>query len=499
MPLDFTIAPGGEVAERYILDDAEVVLIQGPRGSGKSTASCHKLVMNAVQQPKASDGLRYRRTYVVRNTYDELKRTTVATWLMTFPEKDFGKFKYDKPFEHRIRIEDLDWQVIFLALDREEDAKKLLSTESSDIWFNEFREIPRRIIDDASAILGRFPPKKLAECYRPQIIGDTNPPRVDHWFSVMSGQAPLAEGAGEEERRQATKPETWKIHIQPPAMFEDATADGEIVGYRRNPLAENMKWLPDGYYERLIRGKSRAWVRVNVLNRPALLTSGQAVWPMFREDVHVAKQPLEPVPGHPLILGQDFGRTPATAIGQRVFDRWRVLAELGAVGMGAKAYAAVLKRFMAERFPGFAYAIFGDPSGDDLAQADDISPFLMFRASGLEVLPAPTNDPTVRIGALEELLNGLVDGQPRFLVSPTCVRITAALAGDYHYGQPRAANETVKPVKNPASHFADALQYMAIGAGEGAKLLQPATQRPMPQQRPREAGWGRIRAFSGRR
>lgn len=493
MPLDFTIAPGGRVAQDYILDDAEVVLIQGPRGSGKSTASCHKLVMNAVQQPKASDGLRYRRTYVVRNTYDELKRTTVATWLLTFPEKDFGKFKYDKPFEHRIRIEDLDWQVIFLALDREEDAKKLLSTESSDIWFNEFREIPRRIIDDASAILGRYPPKKLAPCYRPQIIGDTNPPRVDHWFSVMSGQAPLPEGAGEEERRQATKPETWRIHIQPPAMFEEASADGDVIGYRKNPEAENMKWLPEGYYERLIRGKSRSWVRVNVLNRPALLTSGKAVWPMFREDVHVAREALMPVEGHGLMVGLDFGRTPAAVIGQRVFDRWRILGELTGDGISAKTFAAMLKRALAERFPGYGYVLYGDPAGAHLAEADDISPFLMFGSEGMSVFPAPSNDPTVRIGAVEECLSGLVDGQPRFKVSPTCVRLTAALAGDYHYGQPRAANEPVAPVKNAASHIADALQYLVIGAGEGAKLLQPSIQRPAMPKRPPERGWGRLR------
>ena len=496
--LDFTIAPGGEISQAYILDAAEVVLIQGPRGSGKSTASCHKLFMNAAQQPKAADGVRYRRSYVVRNTYDELKRTTVATWLTQFPEKSFGKFKFDKPFEHRIRVEDLDWQVIFLALDREEDAKKLLSAEASDIWFNEFREMSRKIIDDASAILGRYPPKKLAECYRPQIIADTNPARVDHWFTIMSGQAPLPEGAGEEERRQSTKPETWKIHLQPPAMFEEKTVDGDVAGYRINPAAENLKWLPDGYYDRLISGKSRAYIRVNVLNKPALLTSGKAVWPTFREEVHVAKNVLEPVQGHPLMLGQDFGRTPATIVGQRVFDRWRIVAELGAEGMGAKAFGAVLKRFMAERFPGFGYAIWGDPTGDDMAQADDISPFLMFAASGLTVFPAPSNDPTIRIAAVEECLNGMTDGAPRFLVSPTCVRLCAALAGDYHYGQPRAANEPVNPVKNSASHYADALQYLVLGAGEGRGLVTPAQQTHRPKAPERTRGWGRLRSFAGR-
>jgi hypothetical protein len=314
----------------------------------------------------------------------------------------------------------------------------------------------------------------------------------------MSGQAPLPEGAGEEERRQATKPETWRIHLQPAALFEETGNDGEVVGYRRNPLAENMKWLPEGYYERIIRGKNRAWIRVNVLNKPALLTSGRAVWPMFREDVHVAKEPLEAVPGHGLMAGLDFGRTPAAVIGQRVFDRWRILAELTGDGISAKTFAAMLKRFLAERFPGMGWVLYGDPAGAHLAEADDVSPFLMFAAEGMSVIPAPSNDPTVRIGAVEECLSGLADGQPRFRVSPTCVRLTAALAGDYHYGQPRAANEPVLPVKNAASHIADALQYLVIGAGEGSKLLTPAQPlRPRPAVQ-RERGWGRLRAFAGR-
>jgi hypothetical protein len=61
-------------------------------------------------------------------------------------------------------------------------------------------------------------------------------------------------------------------------------------------------------------------------------------------------------------------------------------------------------------------------------------------------------------------------------------------------------NDAAVPMKNAASHVADALQYLALGAGEGRALLKPATAANMAKKRPQQAvrGWGRIRAFAGR-
>ncbi len=494
----FSIVPSGAVLARYLVDPADTVLIQGPRGSGKSTASVHKLLLNAARQPPGPDGIARRRSYVVRNTFDELKRTTVQTWLAVLAEPHHGTMKWDKPFEYRIRIGPLRWDIVFLALDREEDAKKLLSSEISDIWFNEFREIPRRIIDDASAIVGRFPPKKDGGCFRAQIIGDTNPARIDHWFTVMSGQAPLPDNLTEEQRRAMQRPEGWSIHRQPPAMIEETGADGQVRRYRANQEAENRRWLPDGYYERLLQGKSRAWIRVNLLNKPALLAAGKPVWPGFREEHHMAREALTAMAGHPLFVGIDFGRTPAAVMGQRIFDRWRILGELTAEDVGAKTFAGLLKRFLAERFPGLDCRLFGDPAGQNLAEADDISPFLMFRAAGLAIRPAPSNDPVIRIGAVEELLAAAPEGRPRLTLSPACVRLAAALAGDYQYKRIQGAGERFDevPFKNAASHIADALQYMALGAGEGRQLLAPIDpERPKIMQPKIERGWSRLRSF----
>lgn len=495
--LDLT--PDGRTLHEYLLCDADVVLIQGHRASIKTSTTCDKLLMNAAQQPKVSGELvRRRRTYVVSGTYDRLTRTVMDTWQQKFPPARFGPIKWSRPPMHRIRVADLDWEVWFLALDREEETKKLLSANCSDAWVSEFREMPRRIIDELSAIVGRYPDAKNP--FRAQIVGDTNAAGSHHWFSVASGQSPMPDNLSEAERVQYTMPKTWRYFIQPPAMFEVVGQDGEAIEYRLNPAREGQKHVSDAYFERLIQGRPRNWIRVNVLNKPAVMVDGDPVFPGYREEVHKAAKALEPIEGSPIIVGVDFGRTPAAVCCQRVFDRWRVLRELCAEGIGAKVFAGVLKRALAEWFPGYPVLIYGDPSGSRLSEADEISPYLMFRAAGLEIWPAPTNDPVIRIETVENILREAPDGVPRLQVSPACARLNAGMAGDYHYPSVKGTGrEQAAPIKNRASHVCEALQYAMVGAGEGHALVQPLSGGARPRLAlPREQGWKRLRAFQAR-
>ena len=50
-----------------------------------------------------------------------------------------------------------DIDVLFLALDREEDVRKLLSLELTGAWINEAREIPKAIVDTLTGRVGRYP------------------------------------------------------------------------------------------------------------------------------------------------------------------------------------------------------------------------------------------------------------------------------------------------------------------------------------------------------
>jgi hypothetical protein len=475
MSLTIDFVPDGLNLERYLASAADVAAIIGPWGSGKSRASVIKLLLNVLAQKPAKDGRRHRRTLVTRSTYAELEDTTLKTWLAVFPEDKFGPLRRSRPFRHHIRVGDWDWEVLFLALEGEEDRKKLLSLDLSDAFVNEARETHRGIIDDITGRLGRYPSVADGGCARPQLIMDSNAPDVLHWLAVVAGMVPMPPNLSEAERRRLTRPGNWDIFTQPPGLVETKDREGNILGYEPNPEAENVRWLRPGYYQSIIVGKEASWIDVNVMNRPGQLRSGKAVYPMFVERVHVAREPLAFLDGHRLWIGVDFGRTPAAVFGQRVFDRWRILAELCAEDMGARAFARLVRKFLAERFPGASYAMFGDPAGTAKSQADDSTPFGMFRAEGFKIQPASTNDPDVRRGAVEEALRGLDEGHPRFLLDgEACPILRAGFQGGYAYRKMAVSGSDMysdEPEKNRYSHPHDGLQYMMVGAGEGRAVM----------------------------
>ena len=137
-------------------DDTFFRGIRGPMGSGKSVGCCVEALRRALMQKKNKDGIRRSRWAIIRNTNPQLKTTTIKTWLHWFPENDWGRFHWSVPYTHHIKQSDIDLEVIFLALDRPEDVKKLLSLELTGIWINE-AEVPKSIIDACTMRVGRFP------------------------------------------------------------------------------------------------------------------------------------------------------------------------------------------------------------------------------------------------------------------------------------------------------------------------------------------------------
>lgn len=145
----------------FHLDSSAVRGMMGPVGSGKSTGCCAEIMARAVTQPVDSTGKRRSRWVVIRNTYRELSDTTLQTWLDWFPEEETGNFNRGE-MTHEIRLKladdtELELDVMFRALDRPADVKKLLSLEVTGAWVNEAREIPKAIIDMLQLRVGRFP------------------------------------------------------------------------------------------------------------------------------------------------------------------------------------------------------------------------------------------------------------------------------------------------------------------------------------------------------
>ena len=207
-------------------DDSFFRGIRGPVGSGKSVSCCVEVFRRALAQEKNADGIRRSRWAIIRNTNPQLRTTTIKTWLDWFPEHVWGKFTWSVPYTHHIKQSDLDLEVIFLALDRPEDVKKLLNLEVTGVWINEAREINKNIVDAASMRCGRFPSMKDGGCTWTGVICDTNAPEEDHWWAIMSGAVPLPDHIAKEEAKMLVKPENWQFFTQPEGMKEEKDEEG---------------------------------------------------------------------------------------------------------------------------------------------------------------------------------------------------------------------------------------------------------------------------------
>ena len=240
--------------------------IRGPFGSGKSVACCVEVFRRALEQKPNKDGVRKSRWAVIRNTNPQLRTTTIKTWLDWFPEDQWGRFHWSVPYTHHIKNSNLDIEVIFLALDRPEDVKKLLSLEVTGVWVNEAREIPKSIIDACTMRCGRFPSMREGGPTWSGVICDTNAPEEDHWWPIMSGEVPIPDHIPREQAKMLVKPDNWNFFVQPPAMVETLDDKGEVNEYQDNVKAENKLNMLDSYYANLIRGKTKSWIDVYVMN-----------------------------------------------------------------------------------------------------------------------------------------------------------------------------------------------------------------------------------------
>ena len=469
----FEYSVDGTVAASFFASEAFVRGLRGPVGSGKSVACCVELFRRAVAQEKSKvSGLRKTRWAVVRNTQPELKTTTIKTWLDWFPEQTYGKMNWSPPFTHHIRRGEIDCEVIFLALDKAEDVKKLLSLELTGAFINEAREAPKAVLDAVTMRVGRYPSQRDGGPTWSGVIMDTNAPDEDHWWAIMSGDVAPPEFMSKEEVDQLVKPHDWAFFSQPGAM-SPVKGEGRVLGYVMNPLRENQRGVPEEYYQRMVAGKTHGWINVYVGNQYGTLSDGKPVYPGFDRALHVSPQPLMPIPGIDIYVGIDFGLTPAAVFAQKVRGRWLVLREIVTTDMGMVRFSQLLRQMTAQL--NGHYSMWGDPTGDNRVGTDESTPFKVLKQNGFQVRPTLTNDPALRIEAVEQPLSRLADKHPAFLVDPSCKNLIAGFEGGYHYKRLAVSgNERFedRPNKNRFSHIHDALQYAMLGGGEGRALVQ---------------------------
>ena len=460
-------------------DDTFFRGIRGPVGSGKSVGCCIEVFRRALAQGKGSDGIRKSRWAIIRNTNPQLRTTTIKTWLDWFPEEDWGKFTWSVPYTHHIKKGDIDLEIIFLALDRPEDVKKLLSLELTGIWINEARELPKSIIDACTMRVGRFPSMRDGGPTWTGVIADTNAPEEDHWWPIMAGEVPIPDHIPREQAKMLVTPDNWRFYTQPAGMEEVRNKEGELEDYIPNKSAENQANMMKSYYPNLVQGKTKSWIDVYVMNRLGHIQDGKPVYSMFAPDIHVAKEEIPVAAGVPLYVGVDFGLTPAAVFGQKVRGRWMLHSEIVAIDMGIVRFAEVMRNELATRFAAAGEVIiYGDPAGDFRAQTDESTPFHILRGAGLRAFPTHSNSVDLRLEAVSSQLTKMVEGKPALLIDRRCPTLIKGFESGYAYKRMEVSGERYadKPDKNMFSHVHDAAQYLFLGAGEGRALMN--SQKP---------------------
>jgi hypothetical protein len=255
--------------------------------------------------------------------------------------------------------------------------------------------------------------------------------------------------------------------------------------------AENLEWLTQTpetlklpathptriaqgrtYYERFIRSNTPEWCRRYVHAQYGDDPSGTAVFrESFKSNIHVVDD-IEPVYGHPLIVGQDFGRDPWSIICQvDHMGRFLVLEEVEAEDIGLELHVQrnLRPRLMQDRYVGRGVAIIGDPAGAAKGSIYEETSFDALKRMHFMAFPAPTNDLDPRIRAIEAFLVAPASSAgPRMLISRRrCPTVVRALGGGYRYGKTRSGQRKPVPEKNEWSHPIDALQYAALAAHGG--------------------------------
>ena len=492
----------------------------GPVGNGKSVTCINEMHRLAVLQEPNCDGIRKTKWAIVRNTYDMLETTTLATFKQWIPDAICGITMKPMRADMRYPLSDgtkVECLFIFLALDRPDDVKKLLSLEVTGVFMNEARELPYAVVKGSRERIGRYPsqvdgytdvynkqgvltynaPKELDSngnvtfnpdgtpkykpCTRKSLLMDTNPPEDDHWWFQLAEEGCLRSNQSPEAKRAVA--EVFGFFRGPSPFLKRGDE------YIDNPNAENIKFLPGGYkyYRDMLAGNSDDHINVMVMGNYGTIKDGKPVYPQYNDRLHCPEKPLGVIEDLPIGLGWDGGLTPACVIGQQTKrGQLRIISELIGEDMGVRQFARdIVKPFLQRNFYGIEVAFsYFDPSGNARGEGEGKSAIGILNDDyadeydtqteplnlGFVTEPAPTNDPTKRIDAVNSYIIKLVDGEPGYLVSKKCPMVRKGKIGGYQYKRVQMSGEERykdKPDKNKYSHPADAEQYLALGFAGG--------------------------------
>jgi hypothetical protein len=400
----------------------------GGLGSGKTRAGAQESVLLLLENP----GILF---LIARQTYPELRDTTMRTFFECLPQELIGTFSKS---ENHLVLKNGS-EVLFRSLD---DPMKLKSLELGGWWIDEASEVAEEIF---LTLQGRLRQKMQGVNHLCGFL-TTNPPNMGHWI------------------------EKYFVNIGPPmyCLFKMTTY-------------ENQSHLPDGYISDLEKNYPPQWIKKYLLGEFGFTNAGLPVYPMFIEDQHVRdlsdywRKPdgSGKLPSIHIFRGYDFGfNHPAllcTSVDSK--GRWLWLKELLGVSLTVNRLAEQTKFLCASEFPNARFMDFCDPAGDQKSdKTGEQTSIDILRAHKIFPIYRKSN-PIRRSEIIARLLTKTVDGLPALMIDRGCRVCIDALSGGYHYKKP-INNEKFQQDEIEKDgfyeHMMDAAGYIADNLFEAA-------------------------------
>lgn len=457
--------PAGPVSEAFIWGREQMMGLCGPIGSAKTTTEAKKALAETTRLPpwkEETTGGRTREYHLAiwREKYDSIWGATIPSWFKILP-KEIGQFSGSpgRPANHVIEWEDQWTQqgggrcrlvAKFRAFGESADPEEVRGHEYCDSLLQEWDLLPEALSIAISGRLARTPPRAILG--RPgRMYGSFNAPDVLSYIYRDFFEKP---------------PEGYKLYLQPGGLHAEA---------------ENVKALGREYYLDIIaKNQHRQWyIRRMVHNKPGFTRDNDLVHPAYDDEINLSPVRLYPAKSVRVLVGVDGGNTPAATYSQEMPNgQLRRLDAIALEGAGMKELSRAMLRLEAERYDGCDFETVCDPAmhaGHETEEGSDqqrLSKYLKRK-----VRLARTNDPIRRTEPLNEALRTrLPDGQPAFLLDPTCFALRRGYNQTFHFRRVRGSNERSGIVKTPDSHPCDAAGYSDMETSYGLKARLEAEQ-----------------------
>ena len=421
-------------------------LYSGAFGSGKTLIGCLKCVEKSLLYPGT-------RGLIMRETYDQIKSTTLETLWVIFrhlgwrdgkdynhhiSEKTVYIFTGDPPSRIHYRPAKNETGNIQEVID------DLQSLEVDYALFDEAVGINEEIFMAVGGRVGRW--GKIPVEWERQLMSVGNPPDEEHYLykRFVLGR--------DGKDNDITNREDYYL-VKASTMDNRASHSADYI--------RQLEAYPDDWKRTFFYGEFGY-----------ISPQGYPVYPKFDSDFYVSKKTLNPYGNRPFIRGWDIsndGIHKACVIAQRdPRGILMILSEIVSDDPGISSFGKlVLKETQnimqthslnPRKLRVLDYA---DPAAFHLSQTDNKNASDILLQLGIAVQSGESAF-SVRKESVHNAMKEIIDGSPSMIIDPSCLKLIKGFQGGYRYkvADANEAKSSSRPIKNIYSHIHDALQYL---------------------------------------